>query len=804
MSRRSRWVHRLAVPPVTTLALVMAAATVHADSLTGRVIDPQGLAVANAAIVLFDRNSGEQRNTMSARDGSYAFDEIPAGKYLLEADASGSALVVSQEVSVLGAQTLNVTLKVAGARSGVVVTASGTSQALTEVAKAVDIVDAEQMNRRDVFQITEAIRIVPGVQVQQTEGPGSLTTIQTRGLRASDTAVLIDGMRFQDSGSLQNDATSFLADLVPTDADRVEFMRGSGSSLYGSSAIGGVINIVSRSGGGPTRGELRAEGGGLGLFRGVGSIGGGSERFNYSGSVSQLNIADGVRERSPYRNTSVQGSARYSVTPGILVTGRMWGNTARLTSTESPTFTPALLANSPATGIVPAIPLPTDQLALFEQGRPITAGNATYIPNQIDPDGQRRASFVNATVTLQQAVSAKTLYRIAYQTVDTRRGYRDGPDGPYPFDPPSIETGHFNGRTDTLQARLDQHLGRFHLLTAGYEFVREKYLSFTDTPGDATETDAIELSLRSHAFYAQDQIPLLGGRLQVNLSGRVQVFGLEQPAFAGIPDNPYQGQIGAIDTPNAYTGDGSAAYFLASSQTKLRVHGGNSFRAPSSYERFGGGFGSYYGDPRLAPDRAVAVDGGIDQWLFQSKLQLSGTMFVTKLQEAIRFVNTLPAGDPFDRPFGGYANGGSGRARGVELSAHLSPGSKTSAQISYTYTDSRSDAATVGSDYFKVLDLAPHVLALSATQWIAPRFHATVDLFSKSNYVTTIFGGGNRLFEYNGATRATLVLGYEFPLAGAKRIELYTKIENVFDQVPYEDGFIGPGRWAVAGLRFKY
>jgi hypothetical protein len=53
-------------------------------------------------------------------------------------------------------------------------------------------------------------------------------------------------------------------------------------------------------------------------------------------------------------------------------------------------------------------------------------------------------------------------------------------------------------------------------------------------------------------------------------------------------------------------------------------------------------------------------------------------------------------------------------------------------------------------------------------------------------------------------TKANLVLGYEIPTAGAKKIEFYTKIENLFNSVPYEDGFIGPGRWAVGGLRFKY
>ena len=493
---------------------------------------------------------------------------------------------------------------------------------------------------------------------------------------------------------------------------------------------------------------------------------------------------------------------RYAARPGLTVIGRLWANAARLTSSESPAFTPAILANS-VPGRVRAIPLPDDQLARFEQGLPFNAGSATYIPSQINPDASRRSSFVSGTATLQHVVSANTTYRIAYQGVDTRRGYRDGPAGPGQFESPFLSTSHFNGRTDTVQARFDHRLGGHNLVTAGYEFIREKYFSFDDTPDDRTRTNAMTLSQRSHAIYGQDQIQLIGGRLQVTFSGRMQVFSLEQPVFSGTPGNPYAGSIGTVETPSAYTGDASVAYFFQSTQTKLRTHGGNSYRAPSSYERFGGGFGSYYGDPRLEPERAVAIDGGIDQWLFDSKVQLSGTMFRTELQEAIRFANTLPAGDPFGRFFG-YANGGGGSARGVELSTHLSPTRHTQAQISYTYTNSDSKTPTFGNDYFKILSLAPHTLALSLTQWMSPRFHATFDVFTKSHYDLTLFGAANRLFEFDGATKANLVVGYEIPAGNRRGVELYGKVENLFDTRPYEDGFIGPGRWAIAGVRLRY
>ena len=721
--------------------------------------------------------------------------------------APDSALTSSQEVSVQGEQKLDVTLNIAGVQTQVAVTASTTPLAITEVAKALDIVDSEQLNVRNVFQITEAIRALPGIQVQTLEGPGSFTRIRTRGLRSADTAVLIDGMRFRDAGAPQNDAGAFLEDMVTVDTERVEFMRGSSSSLYGPNAMAGVINIVSRPGGKPTHGEFRVEGGGLGLIRSVVGIGGalGADRFAYSGGLSHLNVTQGVRDRSPYRNTSPQGSAKYSFNPNITLTGRVWGNTSYLASTETPTFTPAILANSPATGFVKAIPLPTDQLELFEKKLPFNAGNATFIPNQIDPDGRRISSFVNDSVSLQHVVSTNTTYRISYQGVDTRRSYIDGPAGPGTFDPLSTQKSHFNGRTDTVQARFDQRAGSHNFLSGGYEFEREKYFEFYDTPTDSTRTDELLFEQRSHAVYGQDQIKLVGDRLQVTFSGRAQVFKLNQPVFSAVGSNPYKALLNSVDTPNSFTGDGAVAYFFKGSQTKLRTHFGNNFRSPSTYERFGGdSFGDFFGDPRLKPERATALDAGIDQWLVKSKVQVSATYFYTDLKETILFNTVLPTNDPFQRPFGGYSNGGGGIGRGLELSTQISPTRSTNIRATYTYTNSDQNTPSVSPNYYRALDLSPHTYTMSITQWLAIRFHATFELFGRSDYVNRISGGGNRLFVFSGTNKANAIFGYEIPFSDRRSMELYGKVENVFNQKPYEDGYIGAQAWAIAGIRLKY
>src|SRR5262245_34530663 len=72
--------------------LVCSQSSIQADTLTGRVLDPQGRVVGNANVRLYDRNNGQQRATMSSKDGVFTFEEIPAGSYLLEADASDAAL----------------------------------------------------------------------------------------------------------------------------------------------------------------------------------------------------------------------------------------------------------------------------------------------------------------------------------------------------------------------------------------------------------------------------------------------------------------------------------------------------------------------------------------------------------------------------------------------------------------------------------------------------------------------------------------------------------------------------------------
>src|SRR5262249_26974352 len=150
------------------------------------------------------------------------------------------------------------------------------------------------------------------------------------------------------------------------------------------------------------------------------------------------------------------------------------------------------------------------------------------------------------------------------------------------------------------------------LVSASYEFERETYdsahVDFTPPPlGQNYYTGAGQ---RSHSVFFSDQSRLLHDRLQISFSGRLQNFALRAPLFEGGVSR-YTG-LSIQAPPRAKTGDVAVAYFLNVAGTKLRAHAGNGYRSPSIFERFGSSFfdGSFtpLGDPRLRPDRTVAVD----------------------------------------------------------------------------------------------------------------------------------------------------------------------------------------------------
>src|SRR5476649_2818987 len=116
-----------------------------------------------------------------------------------------------------------------------------------EAGSNVSIIDAQTIQARNPGSVVDLLRDLPGVFVQQAGGRGSVVSLFTRGAKPNFTLVLIDGVKANDPTNTHGGSYDF-STLDLNDIDRIEFVRGPASAVYGSDAVGGVINIITRRG----------------------------------------------------------------------------------------------------------------------------------------------------------------------------------------------------------------------------------------------------------------------------------------------------------------------------------------------------------------------------------------------------------------------------------------------------------------------------------------------------------------------------------------------------------------------------
>ena len=144
----------------------------------------------------------------------------------------------------------------------IVVTASRLDRSVAELAQSATIVDRAEIEARQFASVTELLRHLPGVNVIQQGARGGVTSVVIRGGESNFTVVLIDGVKVNDPTNTRGGSYDF-SYLDIASVERVEIVRGPMSAVYGSDALAGVINIVTRS---DLEGvQLQAEVGGNGL-----------------------------------------------------------------------------------------------------------------------------------------------------------------------------------------------------------------------------------------------------------------------------------------------------------------------------------------------------------------------------------------------------------------------------------------------------------------------------------------------------------------------------------------------------------
>jgi len=145
----------------------------------------------------------------------------------------------------------------------IVVTAERIPAPISEVGSSTTVITQEDIKKTNLKTVSEVIRNATGVDVTQSGGSGQITTTFLRGAESRHTLVLVDGVKINDPmwGGFN------FADLTLDNIERIEILKGPQSTLYGSDAIGGVINIITKKGEGAIGGSLKSEFGSFATFK---------------------------------------------------------------------------------------------------------------------------------------------------------------------------------------------------------------------------------------------------------------------------------------------------------------------------------------------------------------------------------------------------------------------------------------------------------------------------------------------------------------------------------------------------------
>ncbi len=184
----------------------------------------------------------------------------------------------------------------------------------TSIARAgstVSVIDRDQIARSSAGSVADLLRSVPGVAVTESGGAGGSAMVSLRGAETQHTLVLIDGVRVNDPASARDEFD--FATFSPTDVERIEILRGPQSALYGSDAIGGVINIITRRPTAGMHGSATVEAGGYGARRTTLTANGSSGPWSLAASGTYF-ANDGFSRVGDRDNGEPDATAKYAGT----------------------------------------------------------------------------------------------------------------------------------------------------------------------------------------------------------------------------------------------------------------------------------------------------------------------------------------------------------------------------------------------------------------------------------------------------------------------------------------------------------
>lgn len=497
----------------------------------------------------------------------------------------------------------------------ITITANRSETAIQRTGSAITVISAEDIRKSNPASLAEVLRSVPGLDLTETGGPGGSTAVRLRGANAGQTLVLIDGMRVNDPSGSSGEFD--FAALAPGLIDRVEVLRGPQSALYGSDAIGGVINIITRRGRGPLSTYGQIEGGSYGTASANAGAYGTRGPWHYAFAVNSLK-SDGF-SRYGYRIGRAPGITGKLENDGMMRHGA-YGR----------------IGYNAGTGL------------RFEIGSMATVTKADYdAAFGFRPDSAGRAdslfhsSFAKAEL---DTFDNRLKHSIQLFANRTKRDYRSIYTVNFPPPTDFFERYQYIGSRVGAEYQGNLALDRFGSLIFGTRFEREAIESYSEfiAPFPAPRTKDVGKGQSTRSAFALWQVPL-GERLDLSLGGRVD---------------------DVVNTTIFRTWRATAAYRIPETGTKLRASLGTGGKAPTLYQLYA----PLYGVAALQPERSIGFDAGIDQTLLDGRVKLSVTGFANRMKQMIDFEfngAACPGGLGL-HPFGCYANIARAETSGVE------------------------------------------------------------------------------------------------------------------------------------------
>lgn len=695
------------------------------------------------------------------------------------------------------------------------------------------VVTRKDMEARNVRTVEQAVTATEGVTVFRSRGVGdSFTGIGMRGFNGrssgqSRVLVLLDGQPINDAYLGGVDWNALPVDEV----DRVEVARGPFSSLYGGSAMGGVVNILTRpierrsaeallQQGTYTTGSysgrysdrfakrlgvslsyahLRTDGYPAQIVTRTATTSTPTAAPQVTG-VTPVGTATGgaafiVGERGgvSYRNHAIRGRMEYTANARTIVSAQVMRQTKLSEWGEYNSFvrdTQGGVVDTGATGLVfqdagvwRRMTLLPSQFLGSRQG-----GGATTYQGQL-----LRTLTTRSQLRVQAGLANTPLNWTALPgTAATLAG------GPGTYTDQSFRMAFANVQWSLSAGRHDVAVGADLRGEGATNFENPIANYLTEQPDTATQITYSNGRAFTQGVYVQDRINF-GDRLSVTAGGRLDSWRTYDGLTKSAVDQPRR----SLDTRSATAVTGKvSALFSPKPDTAIRASIGNAFRSPSIFELYRDLLDTgifLAGNPALEPERLNAVEAGIRQKV--GPVAVDAAVYRNRITNLIYRATNFTV-DPTGN-FRNMTNAGEALTKGVELGVGIRPASWLTVRPTYTFTDATITSnpqvpATVGKQIPLVArHAAAMVLTAAQTRWsatVTARYQGDVySTDTNTDIVNGVPGSYDPFFEADLALSVTPVKGATILLTG----------ENLLDR-RYFMFYRNPGRMLHAGLRLRF